>query len=348
MAALAEEEISGWRTEELDRVTSCPVCGSSARALLHAGLVDRIFWAAPGEWSMWRCTECRSAYLDPRPNRRSIHRAYANYYTHESVEPNEPPQSPIGKLRRGIGNAYRNTRFGTRRRAIPFAASLARLLPEIRRRIDMEFRLLPRKRPSMQRVLDVGCGNGSFLKRAREAGWDVAGTEPDAKAREIARQSGIDVQASLADCLDGEPFDYATANHVIEHVHDPSEFLRDIAIRLREGGGLFLETPNIDAPTHARYGPDWRGLEPPRHLVMFNRQSLADLLRRCGFEGIGFHERYDVADFLVQQSEAVLAGLDPNTGAVRGKPRTLTTTPDIDSDDAGFEFLTVTALKGRP
>ena len=39
--------------------------------------------------------------------------------------------------------------------------------------------LRPHVRPGA-RVLDVGCGFGSFLLRAREAGYAVAGIEPDA------------------------------------------------------------------------------------------------------------------------------------------------------------------------
>lgn len=335
--------LGNWPKADLETVPSCPVCQSRDRALLYDDLADRIFWVAPGKWAMWRCLECASGFLDPRPTRESIHRAYTKYYTHGPTSAQPQVGTLFGRLRRGVGNAYRNARFGTRRPAVPFASALVRFWPELRRRIDMEFRLLPYKSSGCQRLLDVGCGNGDFLLRARDAGWRVAGTEPDAVARDAALNNGLDVRPSIEDFPEEGRFDYITANHVIEHVHDPQEFLESIKRRLKSGGGLFLETPNIDAPSHARYGSDWRGLEPPRHLVMFGRKALAYLITRTGFVKPDFHQRFDVRPFLEQQSEAVISGVDPNTGQNRGIPRVRTPAKDIVPDAAGYEFLTVSA-----
>ena len=44
------------------------------------------------------------------------------------------------------------------------------------------------------RLLDVGCGNGLFLEKMRNLGWEVVGVETDEKAVEVARKRfGLDI-----------------------------------------------------------------------------------------------------------------------------------------------------------
>ena len=72
-----------WPESGLEKILKCPVCGGHERSALYNDLVDNIFYTAPGKWSSWRCLKCRCSYLDPRPSRASIHRAYGKYYTHK-------------------------------------------------------------------------------------------------------------------------------------------------------------------------------------------------------------------------------------------------------------------------
>jgi SAM-dependent methyltransferase len=99
---------------------------------------------------------------------------------------------------------------------------------------------------------------------------------------------GIQVREGGIEQWAGEPdsFDAVTMSHVIEHVHDPLADLADAFRLLRPGGLLFIDTPNIDALGHQIYGPHWRGLEPPRHLVIFNVKALQGALAKTGFEDI--------------------------------------------------------------
>jgi hypothetical protein len=73
---------AAWPSDGLELLGRCPCCHGSGRQLLHAELGDHIFHCAPGSWSMVRCTDCGSGYLDPRPSENTIGLAYAEYYTH--------------------------------------------------------------------------------------------------------------------------------------------------------------------------------------------------------------------------------------------------------------------------
>jgi SAM-dependent methyltransferase len=213
-----------------------------------------------------------------------------------------------------LANGYRNARYGTRLAPASKAGHLlARLLPPLGWPVDATYRYLPRRRPSEeQRVLDIGCGNGDWLALIQETGWQAGGVEPDAIAAAQARDRGFDVRSSVEDWLDSPgSFDFVTMSHVIEHVHDPISLLRAAYDLLRPGGRIFLATPNIDAIGHSLYGRHWRGLEPPRHLVLFNRTSLSAALSRAGFSRVSFPRRFYPFKEMCDQSRRIQAGHDP-------------------------------------
>ena len=267
----------------------CPVCGDVRREEELCGLEDRVFGAAPGKWTLQRCLNCRSAYLDPRPDRLTIGLAYNNYYTH--VAPSTfKPGSAVEWIRNSVGNAYRNRLLGTRLRpSFGLAWIIAPLLPAAARRIQMEGRGLSGLQACERRVLDVGCGNGEFLTVARQMGWRCYGVEIDSNAADIARRHGFEiVGAQLSDLgpeHDGR-FDAVTLSHVIEHVHDPNDTLRRCWRVLKPGAYIWIQTPNLDSVGYEIYGRFWRGLEPPRHLTIFNPASLHISLESAGFERI--------------------------------------------------------------
>lgn len=335
-----------WPADGIERLDRCPLCASEQRHVEHEGLTDEIFFAAPGRWDLWRCETCRCTYLDPRPNPATIGLAYETYYTHNESEP-PPPRSALQRLRTELGNGYRNRRFGTTiEPALSIGGWLGRFLPPVAWPVNVAYRFLPRRASAIApRVLDIGCGNGEWLRLARKAGWSVAGVEPDPVSSDLARRDGIEVRAATADWSD-EPaaFDFITMSHVIEHVHDPVETLRVTHSLLKPGGGIFIDTPNIDSDGHARYQRHWRGLEPPRHLVMFNRESLERILLAAGFTDIDYRARFFPVAGMDEQSRRIAAGIPPYEGDLPDSPWSW---PNVRSAFAGSraEFLTLTARK---
>lgn len=163
--------------------------------------------------------------------------------------------------------------------------------------------------------MDVGAGNGAYLLSVRSAGWEIVGVEPDPAAAAVARRTGLDVrEGSIHSLQSGDgTFDVITMNHVIEHVHEPRKVLSEAFRLLRPGGILYLETPNIESYGHRRFGRHWRGLEPPRHLVLFNWNSLEALLSEVGFAQIERRRRSGVYVSLAAKSRAIQRGGDPET-----------------------------------
>lgn len=96
------------------------------------------------------------------------------------------------------------------------------------------------------RLLDVGSGDGHFLKFAREF-YDVTGTEISTKAIERAReQHGVElIQGELQGIDLGESgFDIITVFHVLEHVPYPAALIKRCRELLKDEGVLFIAVPN--------------------------------------------------------------------------------------------------------
>lgn len=336
--------MKSWPPKGLEQVNHCPICGSEDRSLLHGDLFDRVFDVAPGRWALWRCAICNSAYLNPRPTPATIHLAYESYYTHEE-EAADQPKGIVSTLRNAIGNAYRNRRFGTRLSPrLPLLSWIARLFPHTRKQIDLQFRYLPSPAEGRGRVLDVGCGNGEFLRLAAKAGWKTAGVEPDPRARTVASQGGNDVRPTLQD-WEGEKFDYVTINHVIEHLHDPVTALKCLHDLLKPGGRLFLDTPNIDARGHQIFGEFWRDLDPPRHLALFNYKSLTDALVDAGFRIRQVISRPEMFPVIAEQSARMALGIPPFSNVAVSLPPVTSPEKRVAEGVTDDEFLTLIATR---
>jgi 2-polyprenyl-3-methyl-5-hydroxy-6-metoxy-1,4-benzoquinol methylase len=308
--ARRQEQYDEWPAEGLEWLGRCPLCQSTERSVLHRRLRDRVFFCAPGEWTLYACDRCQAGYLDPRPTTATIGRAYASYFTHHPAERPRVEEMPAAlRWRRALGNGYRNWRYGTRDRpAQSIGVLLAHLLPQQRALLDLELRYLPHAWPGA-RVLDVGAGDGSFLRWAAAAGWDAVGVEPDPVAVAAARAHGLHVsEGTIEHVPAGQRFDAVTANHVIEHVHDPRRFLEHIRELLTPGGLLWLDTPNLAGVGHDAFGSSWLGLDPPRHLVLFTGRSLRAWLAATGFRVVRQLRRPEVCRVTYAASRRIEQG----------------------------------------
>lgn len=301
-----------WPQHGLEEVRLCPVCRSAERHALHEGLTDRVFFCAPGRWTLYQCHQCHSAYLDPRPTSASIGLAYQVYYTHGDTP--AVPQTPASLRRRfrlALRNGYLNAHFGYR---LSPALALGRHWFGTAKRLETDRWIrhlhLPCRKP---RLLDLGCGNGAFLVQMQEAGWQVFGLDIDPKAVAACQKAGLSVQLGWLDegrFPDGF-FDAITLSHVIEHLHHPEQILRVCYRILRPQGVLWIATPNLASLGHQQFGPDWFALDPPRHLLLFTAASLKRLLSESGFGEIIQPRPTRDSKWLFRASAAVARGNDP-------------------------------------
>jgi 2-polyprenyl-3-methyl-5-hydroxy-6-metoxy-1,4-benzoquinol methylase len=280
-----------------EQVPSCFICAVEG-TVLHPDLRDWVF-GAPGTWRMKECRRCGVAWLSPRPTRLDIGKAYATYYTHDTPEDATilrtvvPLATAIGRSRQRVVSWFGQVAEHIRARRLSYPppgssvgvrllSRLAERVPVLRDGAILAVATLPPGKG--QRLLDVGCGAGEFLQRMRTNGWDAVGVEPDPVAAARARSKDLDVRDGLLEdaAFEANTFDAIVLSHVIEHVHDPMALLHECNRVLRPGGILVVMTPNLESVGHRRFGADWRGLEPPRHLHLFSSRALSTCIRKVG------------------------------------------------------------------
>jgi 2-polyprenyl-3-methyl-5-hydroxy-6-metoxy-1,4-benzoquinol methylase len=207
--------------------------------------------------------------MDPKPTPEDIGKAYQRYYTHADEDPadRKPTRPPF--LRRKIRRLYR---WALRRLGITQARDQI---------LGMFLQGVP-KGP----LLEIGCGNGARLAGLAAEGWQVMGQEVDPHSADHARsRHGVPVRVGSLQSLQLEPgtFDCILMNHVLEHLHDPVETLRECHRLLKPGGRLVAVTPNVCSMGLQVFGTCWRGLEAPRHIHLFGAATLARVAQMAGF-----------------------------------------------------------------
>ena len=94
-------------------------------------------------------------------------------------------------------------------------------------------------------VIDVGCGDGAFLATLPQS--CKQGVEFNPKAVENAQKRGLNVRQDGLSQVHDASFDAVTLFHVLEHLTDPLDLLREACRVLRPGGKLVISAPNNDA-----------------------------------------------------------------------------------------------------
>jgi SAM-dependent methyltransferase len=230
--------------------TDCLLCGARQwTVVLDAEDGDR-----QGSWfRVVRCAQCGLCFTNPRPDITCIGQFYpADYKPHREVR----------LARSGLGDWWGRLRG-----------------------VDPE-----RYGPAwhgQRRLLDVGCGSGSFLQRMQRRGWSVVGLDVSAQAVDYVRDT-LRLPALLGSlphaAVPPESFDVITSWQCLEHVHQPLELLRGAFQALVPGGRLYLSVPNIASAPFRWFGPDWFALDVPRHLTHFAPDTLDRMLVMAGFQ----------------------------------------------------------------
>ena len=221
----------------------CILCGSAERSLLFR----------QGEWTVFKCTACGLAFLDPRPSPDELSRYYERDYFDSHYD-----------------------------------QGLRRESPEMRRRLSQEqhrIRFIRRYKKNGH-LLDIGCGMGYFLYACSLQGFEVEGMDiSDASTAYIRAELGLDVKTGTVDRIGYEDgrFDIITMWHFLEHSPDPRAYLESASRWLKDDGILVVDVPNHESTDARNQWPRWTGWSLPYHFYHFTPATLAALLARYGF-----------------------------------------------------------------
>lgn len=172
--------------------------------------------------------------------------------------------------------------------------------------------IVSRVRPASvgARLLDVGCGSGSFARLMVSRGFDVVGVEPFSLGKPVEERRLRLLRAPLEQ-VKGEigHFDVITMWHVLEHIDDPKQLLATVKGLLEPGGVLVVSVPNFQSWQSKVFKGGWFHLDPPRHVTHFEKATLWPLLEGAGFEIFEertFHFEYGPVGWLQSTMNRVL------------------------------------------
>ncbi|MBZ0304012.1 MAG: methyltransferase domain-containing protein [Anaerolineae bacterium] len=247
MTNLSTEHSPRVRDDVVRQHVPCNLCGSH----------DRQPYCPENGLGLVQCNHCGFVYVSPRPDAKELYALYGETYFHNN-------ESGV------VGYTdYIKDEPNIRRTAQ-------------RRLTHLEQYVSPGK------LLDVGCATGFFLDEARKRGWSAEGLDVSSFGVQYAQEHfGLTTyHGSLTDLdFESASYDLVTMWDVIEHVPDPTTYVRRAAELVRSGGFISLATPDIDSLPARLAGRRWVGFKlSEEHVYYFSVKTLTKMLNEAGFE----------------------------------------------------------------
>jgi 2-polyprenyl-3-methyl-5-hydroxy-6-metoxy-1,4-benzoquinol methylase len=132
------------------------------------------------------------------------------------------------------------------------------------------------------KLLDIGCGTGSFLKIAKENNWKITGIEPNEQARNIANSETENAVFNTEKLQELKPhhFDVITLWHVLEHLPNLEAHITLLKKLLKPNGTLIIAVPNYKSYDAIYYKQFWAAFDVPRHLWHFSQTAIQSLFEK--------------------------------------------------------------------
>ncbi len=156
--------------------------------------------------------------------------------------------------------------------------------------------------PSNALVVDIGCGNGSFLSLFQDRGWQLFGSDYSFTGIEIAQASYPNIKFSVANAESMpeelasrvQQFDLVLSTEVIEHVYNPRGLLKTCHSLLKPSGTLVLTTPyhgyfkNLLLAVTGKLDQHFTVLWDHGHIKFWSHKTMREVLTEAGFTDIKF------------------------------------------------------------
>ena len=181
------------------------------------------------------------------------------------------PQPEASKLSQHYESDQYISHTDNKKGLVPFLYHVVK-----KRSLKKKLGLINSLKKNAKSILDIGAGTGAFLSFIKSDFSYVTGIEPNQKARELAQEKGVSLEQDLNDVRD-KLFDVITMWHVLEHVPNLEETIRDVEALLKPNGILIIAVPNFYSFDAAYYKNFWAAFDVPRHLWHFSKASMNKL-----------------------------------------------------------------------
>lgn len=225
-------------------VKVCPICSGNT---FSSYLTCKDQTVSKNDFSIQKCNGCNFLMTSPRPNDEEL----GEYYVSEDYI------SHTNKSKTLFDKVYQISRVYA---------------------LKWKLSILNQHCSKSKKLLDVGCGTGSFIEYCTLQNWDVTGVEPSTIAtKNIPTQLASRVKPDL-DHVEQNDFDAITLWHVLEHIPNLNDSLNQIQSKLKSTGTLFIAVPNPESWDAKKYKDKWAAYDVPRHLWHFTQNTMNTLM----------------------------------------------------------------------
>lgn len=254
---------------EHTNIVNCPICKKtesnyyiSTNALMHESNNEVFIFNV--------CNNCEAVFLtNPVTPERLEH-----YYTDNYL----PYRGPAawGKYSSFVANSQKKTDS---------------------KRVNFVKKYLKKNNANNVNVLDVGCGNPSFLELLQQnSKVNCTGIDFSDSGWKGKNYPNIDLKkVAIEDYITDKQFDVITLWHYLEHDYNPSQTIEILYNCLKQGGKLIIEVPDYKSISAKIQKSYWQGWHSPRHISLLTKKSFALLFQKDKWE-ITKHLRYGTLD----------------------------------------------------
>ena len=254
---------------EHTNIVNCPICKKtesnyyiSTNALMHESNNEVFIFNV--------CNNCEAVFLtNPVTPERLDH-----YYTDNYL----PYRGPAawGKYSSFVANSQKKTDS---------------------KRVNFVKKYLKKNNANNVNVLDLGCGNPSFLELLQQnSKVNCTGIDFSDSGWKGKNYPNIDLKkVTIEDYITDKQFDVITLWHYLEHDYNPSQTIEILYNCLKQGGKLIIEVPDYKSISAKIQKSYWQGWHSPRHISLLTKKSFALLFQKDKWE-ITKHLRYGTLD----------------------------------------------------
>ncbi|MDH4047445.1 MAG: class I SAM-dependent methyltransferase [Gammaproteobacteria bacterium] len=237
----------------------CYCCGCQDSVPLV--IAEEDLTGKPGRFLFVQCQQCELVYQNPRLKLDWISAYYDDEYIAHRKKTDWGPLKPLYEWAMGKHDRDKCTLVGN------YVALT-----------------------SHSKVLDVGCGAGTFLEEihkrsmATVSGVDFKDLTHLPSFELIDFHLGLFYEQEFAE----HRFDLITMWHFLEHDYDPVRTLRHARDLLATDGKLVIEVPRLDSVSYRLFKERWPGLQAPQHTALYSKKTLLAMVEQAGLEVVEY------------------------------------------------------------
>ena len=240
----------------MQRLQNCPICNASS--IVSFIKTTAQMHSSKELFNFDQCANCQLVFLNPRVNLDNLKDYYTSHYL-----------------------PYRGSEAW---------GKYSKLVEGSQKKLDLKRVNRVKEMCSVSPkslILDVGCGNPSFLKACQqELNCKTLGIDfsDEGWKEQSTLFKGLDLQvAEIKDLSLNLKPDIITMWHYLEHDYTPLENLTYLKSIAKPSTTLIIEIPNFDSISRKKYNENWAGWHTPRHTSLFSPDNIKLLLDKSGW-----------------------------------------------------------------